>query len=237
MMRAACVRGPAMAISQAYTQLARVFTQRCFHLFVAMLALVIVGPLASATPRGWIAIDAIESFVLVAAVAAFGRGMLSVLIALLLALPMIGFQILAGELAHREYTMVSTAFGAAFYATTTIYLLAYVFRREVMTADKLYGAAAAYLMIGVLWAYLYGLAEYFIPGAFVSSAGKPQLDATDSIYFSFTVLTSTGFGDLTPLSPQARSLCVVEQIFGGLFVAILIARLAGVYPPRERNPE
>ena len=55
------------------------------------------------------------------------------------------------------------------------------------------------------------------------------------VYFNFTVLTSTGFGDLTPLSRQARSLCIVEQIAGALFVAILIARLAGVYPPRTRG--
>jgi hypothetical protein len=47
------------------------------------------------------------------------------------------------------------------------------------------------------------------------------------------VLTSTGFGDLTPLTRQARGICMVEQLTGALFVAILIARLAGVYPPRE----
>jgi hypothetical protein len=221
-----------MAVGQAYHQLARVFTQRCFHLFVAMLVLVILGPLASATPEGWIAVDVVESFVLVAAVAAFGTSMLSVVIALLLALPMIGFQVLANELGARQYTMISTAFGAGFYATSVIYLLAYVFRREVMTADKLYGAAAAYLMIGVLWAYLYGLVEYFLPGAFVSAGGKPQLDAIDSIYFSFTVLTSTGLGDIVPRAPIGQSLTVSEEIVGVLFVAILVARLAGIYPPR-----
>jgi hypothetical protein len=225
--------GSKMAISQAYSHLSRVFTQRCFHLFIAMLVLVIIGPLAAATPNGWIAVDFVESFVLVAAVAAFGGTKLSVLISLLLAAPMIGFQIVAGETGLREYTMISTAFGAAFYATTTIYLLAYVFRREVMTADKLYGAAAAYLMLGVLWAYLYGLVEYFIPGAFFSATSKEQLDATDSIYFSFTVLTSTGLGDIVPRSPIAQSLTVAEQIVGVLFVAILVARLAGIYPPRE----
>jgi hypothetical protein len=222
-----------MAITQAYAQLSRVFTQRCFHLFIAMLVLVLVGPLASATPRGWIAVDVVESFVLAAAVAAFGSSLLSVVISLLLALPMIGFQVYAGEVGLRQYTMISTAFGAAFYATSTLYLLAYVFRREVMTADKLYGAAAAYLMLGVLWAYLYGLIEYFIPGAFVSTAAKPQLDATDSIYFSFTVLTSTGLGDIVPRAPIAQSLTVAEHIVGVLFVAILVARLAGIYPPRE----
>ena len=223
-----------MAISQAYARLASVFTQRCFHLFVAMLALVLVGPLASATARGWIAVDFVEAFVLVAAVAAFGQSKLSVLISLLLALPMIGFQILAGELELRYYTMISIAFGAAFYATSTLYLFAYVFRREVMTADKLYGAAAAYLMLGVLWAHFYGLVQYFIPGAF-SAGAKEHLSAIDSIYFSFTVLTSTGFGDIVPRVPIAQSLTVAEEIVGVLFIAILVARLAGIYPPRSRD--
>lgn len=53
------------------------------------------------------------------------------------------------------------------------------------------------------------------------------------MYFSFTVLTSTGFGDVVAVSPLARSVAVLEQIAGMLFVAILIARLAGIYPPRE----
>ena len=55
------------------------------------------------------------------------------------------------------------------------------------------------------------------------------------IYFSFTVLTTTGFGDIAALSPQARSLANLESICGVLFVAILIARLVGVYPGTSRS--
>ena len=220
-----------VAIGYAHTQLARVFTQRCFHLFVAMLLLVLVGPLASASSRGWIVVDIAEGFILVAAVAAVGQRKLSVLISFLLAVPMIAFQVLAVELDHREFTAISIAFGAAFYAATTIYLLAYVFRREVMTADKLYGAAAAYLMLGVLWSHLYGLVQYYIPGAF-SAGAKKWLTVADMIYFSMTVLTSTGFGDIVPYAPIAQTLVVSEEIVGVLFCAILVARLAGIYPPR-----
>jgi hypothetical protein len=103
-----------------------------------------------------------------------------------------------------------------------------------MTADKLYGAAAAYLMIGTLWAYLYALVAYHYPGSFLGELPTGPGMVIDLLYFSFTVLTSTGFGDIVPLSPQARAVCIVEQLTGALFVAILIARLAGVYPPRPR---
>ncbi len=49
------------------------------------------------------------------------------------------------------------------------------------------------------------------------------------MYFSFTVLTSTGFGEITPATPMARSLIVIEQVLGVMYVAFLIARLANLY--------
>ena len=54
------------------------------------------------------------------------------------------------------------------------------------------------------------------------------------MYFSFTVLTSTGFGEITPASPLARALVVLEQVLGVMYVAFLIARLANMYG-RERR--
>jgi len=49
------------------------------------------------------------------------------------------------------------------------------------------------------------------------------------MYFSFTVLTSTGFGEITPATPVARSLIVIEQVLGVMYVAFLVARLANMY--------
>ena len=99
-----------------------------------------------------------------------------------------------------------------------------------MTADKLFGAAAGYLMLGVMWAYFYVLIAYFYPDSF-SIGGQPgPIAYHEALYFSITVLTSTGFGDIVPLSRQARGVCMVEQIAGALFLAILIARPGGRLP-------
>lgn len=62
-----------------------------------------------------------------------------------------------------------------------------------------------------------------------------SLDPMDLLYFSFTTLSTTGFGDIVPITHQARTACTVEMVIGPLFVAILIARLVGVYPPRTRS--
>jgi hypothetical protein len=173
---------------------------------------------------------------MVAAVAAIGRTALSFLIAVLLAAPAAGFQLLAIVSGEPEKNLaLSWSFAAALYAATIAYLLGYVLRRDVMTTDKLWGAAAAYMMIGVLWMYFYGIVQYLHPGSFsVGGTAKP-LSVIDLMYFSFTVLTSTGFGDISPVAPQARAICVLQQIVGILFVAILIARLAGVYPSSDRG--
>ena len=140
----------------------------------------------------------------------------------------------------RAHLVRAVGFAAALDLATIIYLLRYVFRPEVMTADKLFGAAAAYLMLGSFWATLYALTNMFYPSSFIGLGEELKSDLTDYLYFSYTVLTSTGFGDIVPKSRQARAICNVEQLTGGLYVAILIARLAGVYPPipprKEGNP-
>ena len=56
-----------------------------------------------------------------------------------------------------------------------------------------------------------------------------QASGSDLLFSSFTTLTTAGYGVIVPVLAPARSLAMVEQISGTLFVAILIARLAGVY--------
>jgi hypothetical protein len=96
-------------------------------------------------------------------------------------------------------------FGALLYLCTIVYLLQYVFRPDVMTPDKLFGAAAGYLMLAVFWAYLYRLVGYYDPAAFAVAGQPASLDTFEGLYFSITVLTSTGFGDIAPLSKEARA--------------------------------
>jgi hypothetical protein len=101
--------------------------------------------------------------------------------------------------------------------------------------DKLYGAAAAYLMIGFVWVVAYALVQQHLPGSFAAGgAPVPALSPSDLVYFSMTVLTSTGFGDIAPARQPAKTVVILEQLVGTLYVAILIARLTGAYPPKRR---
>ena len=168
--------------------------------------------------------------ILVTAVAAVKRSTLSFVIAILLGLPTLFFQILALQSDLPGHFALSWGFGAAFYAFTIAHLLHYVLRRDMMTADKLYGAVAAYLMIAILWAYLYGVLQYFYPGAYAYHGTPKTLDMAELIFYSFTVLTTAGFGDVTAHVIQSRFATILESVTGVMYVAILIARLTSVYP-------
>jgi Ion channel len=221
------------SISVTREALRRLFFQRCFYLFITLFALVTAAPFIEASARGPMIINLINTFILLAAVAAVGRSTTSFLIVLCLAAPALAFRWLSLETEESAYFDVSLRLHAGVYAVAIVLLLRYVFSREVITADRLWGAAASYLMIGVLWTFLYGIVDRANPESFAVRGSIADLDFTDVIYFSFATLTTTSYGDIVPLTRAARMASVVEGIIGQLFLAILIAKLVGVYPPRR----
>jgi len=223
----------AMGITITRDALSRIFYQRCFWLFAVLVALIGAVSFVPATDHGRLVLNAVNMFAMIATVAAVGRTTQSFVIALLLAIPAVWFQYSGLWRDDDRDLAMSWIFSAGLYFITTVYLLRYVFQPTVMTQDKLFGAAAAYLMIGVFWAYSYAILGFAYPQSYMVVGQPGSLVYADALYLSITVLTSTEFGDITPLTRQARGVCMVEQINGALFVAILIARLAGVYPARE----
>jgi hypothetical protein len=222
-----------MGIGTTRDALSRIFFQRCFWLFAVLLLLIGAVSFVPGTDHGRLFVNAVSVFVLIATVAAVGRTTLSFVIAVLLAVPAVVFQYLGLWNDSDNDLTWSWIFSATLYFITIAYLVRYVFQPRIMTHDKLFGAAAAYLLLGVFWAYLYAIVGSFYPQSYMIVGQPGRLVYADALYLSMTVLTSTGFGDITPLTRQARGTCMVEQITGALFVAILIARLAGVYPPRS----
>jgi hypothetical protein len=140
------------------------------------------------------------------------------------------------ESAHWRW-VVAVAALTAFTAIVTVCLLRYVLNLEPITADKVFVAIDAYVLIGFTFASLYAFLELVQPDAFhvtVPGTGV-HLSWVELMYFSFTVLTSTGFGEITPATDKARSLIVIEQVVGVMYVAFLVARLVNLYGrDRER---
>jgi hypothetical protein len=95
-----------------------------------------------------------------------------------------------------------------------------------VTYHRVIGAVLLYLTVALIFAAMFTFLGTFDPKAFIGLPveDSPKL-ATQLIYFSLTTLTTTGYGDVAPLHPLARSLCNLEAVFGQLYPATLVARL------------
>jgi hypothetical protein len=104
-----------------------------------------------------------------------------------------------------------------------------VFAQGRVTHHRIIGAILVYLSIAVVFTALFTMIGLLVPNAFsgMSFEDSPAL-ASKVIYFSFVTLTSTGYGDVFPVHPVARSLCNLETIIGQLFPATLLARLVSL---------
>jgi len=200
---------------------------------VLVNAAAVFGPLApfvEAQYGGLMVRYVINSVVMLAAVAAVGRSIVSFVVVLAMAAPALACRWLALHGGDPTYIDLGLRLDAGVYVATIGLLLRFVFDQQVLTSDRLWGAAAAYLMIGVLWSVLYTIIDRFGEPAFAIRDQSGSMQLNDLLYFSFGTLTTSGFGDIVPLTPVARTAAMVEGIVGQLFMAILIARLVGVYP-------
>ena len=214
----------------AGTRYAWALEKRCLLLCAALLALMIATPFLIGARHGRELLGFLNALVFVAGIASVGRSRLSVAVAVGVAAAALFFQALALHTESDGHFALSWGVAALFYAYALAHLLRYVLHRDAMSADKLYGAVAAYLMIGLMWAFVCGVVQYLIPGSYAYLGVAKRMDIAELIFFSFTVLTTAGFGDITPASIQARFLTIFEAVAGVMYVAILIARLTGVYP-------
>lgn len=121
-----------------------------------------------------------------------------------------------------------------FQATLIYVLVRYIFTAKHVNRDVLFAAINVYLLLAAIFVPIYGILELAQPGAFVDNAapGAPVY-WQQLIYYSLTTLTTTGYGDILPISPWARAVANAEAVIGVLFIAITMARLVGIYSHDE----
>ena len=121
----------------------------------------------------------------------------------------------------------------ALFIFITWQLLRGVLKQKEITSETISMSISVYLLLGFTWALFYILLHHLQPLAF--SLGSSPTSISDEqklvpvlIYFSLTTLSTIGFGDITPVSLQARYAAVAEGITGQFYLAILVARLVGM---------
>jgi membrane-bound ClpP family serine protease len=207
----------------------------CTYLLLLLLGLILLFPFLEEGLFARTLLGILFSIVLLVGAFATRQTRRGFILKLGLALLGVGLQwaaLLAGS------TAILGLAGIAYTASLAVSfsaVLRYILNRGPVSADKLHGALAGYIMLAFVWSFVYALVEVSSAGSF----GPGHLDFTQPgtffklIYFSFTTLTTTGYGDFIPLTNHARSLVMVEEFSGVFYVGVVIARFAGLYPSNQ----
>jgi hypothetical protein len=123
----------------------------------------------------------------------------------------------------------SSGLEALFYFYAAGSLIAYMMSDLRATTDELFAAGATFTLLAWGFAHLFALTQALQPNSFAAAvhADAPRT-WTELLYLSFALLSSTGIGDVIPLSPHARALTSIEMFVGVMYLAAVVSRLIGL---------
>jgi hypothetical protein len=197
-------------------------------LLFGQLLVVLAFPFLEGSTAGRAVIGVVQMVLVFAAVAAVRLTPALSWVALLLGLPAMVFAVLeAVEPSVDWIVLTSAAVHAPFYFYVSYAMIRYLFHDDRVTRDELFATGAAFTVVAWAFAYVYAAAQVIWPGSFVGAKGSEQ-EWFSLLFLSFTNLTSVGLSDVVPITAHARSLVMVEQVGGVLYVALVIARLVGL---------
>ena len=210
------------------------FSQTCFKerflgLLIFIIALIIVGPLIEEFVHLRILYDILWSAVLVSAIYAVSHKKRYILVGVLLALPMLASIWSSYFVVDLPLGVVGGLCGAAFFTFAIIQILVFIYNQKEVTGDIIAGAAIVYLLMALAWSSIFAVLESLHPGSF----SFPEIEGISTsrpfLYYSFVTLTTLGYGDITPVTKLARSLCILEAVMGQLYLVVQVAWLVGVH--------
>jgi Ion channel len=120
----------------------------------------------------------------------------------------------------------------ALYLAAPIAIVRHLLRRQTIDSETVMGAIAAYLMAGMFFAFLYralGIAQTHPP--FFGAQGPGTF--SQDLFFSFTTLTTTGYGNLTPAANPGQSFAVLEMVIGQLFLITAVGKVVSTWRPGQ----
>ena len=131
---------------------------------------------------------------------------------------------------------IENIFSILFFGYILVVLFFGILRARKVNANLIFGSICIYMLIGLEWAFIYSLLESINPDSFTGNAAgfseageRGEWLFLHFVYYSYTTLTTLGYGDIAPTTPPAQLISSLEAIAGQFYLAILVARLIGMY--------
>jgi len=207
-----------------------VFRFSVVYFLCALVLNMLLSPFVDQVPGGFLLATVLMTLVFLSALLAIG-GRVRTMVGIVLVAPA-----LLGEwLSYWQPDLLSVVIrgsGVLFIGYVVLEFLRFIVRAPRVDFGVLCAGIATYLMLGLLWSFAYILVDRLVPSSFVFTVGpvsSHSMNNFNALYFSFTTLSTVGYGDIIPVSGVARMLAMVEAVFGMFYVTLLIARLVSLY--------
>lgn len=193
-------------------------------LLVGQLAAVLAYPFLSGSTAGRAVLGVVQLLLVLSALAAVRRTPALTWVALLFGGPATVFAVWEAVSPSTDWVVLASAvFHVPFYGFVSYAMIRYLFHDEKVTTDELFATGAAFTVVAWAFAYLYAAVQVLWPGSFGHEQSWYEL-----LFLSFTTLTSVGLSDIYPVLGHARSISMIEQVAGVLYVALVIARIVSI---------
>jgi voltage-gated potassium channel len=216
---------------------------RHLALLISILLLFTAAPFVVTHRHGVIIQNVISTAVLVAASYALSERKRVFLIAILLSALSVAGTALVIAFPETWALLISHSIILVLIGFFCVTILSYVLRRGRVNSDRIFAAICVYMLMGYGWSFVYSILVELQPQAFVATTEVGLHDFVARLlqlrYFSFTTLTTVGYGDIVPHSALARTLTVLEAVMGQFYLVVLVGRLVGlhiVHETAQRSP-
>jgi len=204
-----------------------------FILLILILLMMILPPFLDDWVSTKILLDVFLTAILFALIFAIRSNRAQLITGVILALPLIITTWASYFVLITSLGLTTQIFSALFFGYAAINILRRMFKQQEVTRETIFSAIVAYLLIGLMWAFLYMVLEKLAPGSFSFSEKALRSETKQFQYFSFVTITTLGYGDLTPLTDKASALAMLEALIGQIYLVVLVAWLVGMYVSRR----
>ena len=202
-------------------------------LLLLTILLILVGPFLRNFVSTRLLLDIITTAILLAVIWATGDRKHQAITSMALALPFLVLTWLNYTVHHNYFLFSGHLIGILFFGFVVYSILRFVFEARRVTREIIFAAIVSYLFLAVIWSYAYSALEFIYPGSFTIPDEAFQDGKFHFFYFSFVTITTLGYGDITPLTPKASSLAIIEALVGQIYLVVLVAWLVGMYVSRK----
>jgi hypothetical protein len=206
-------------------------------LLLAQLLALLLYPFFEETESGRIGLGIFGIFVLILTMRMVRQTPFVTWLGVGIALPAIALLLLQMLFRLPQLAVWSSGLESLFYFYAAGSLIAYMLADRHATSDELFAAGATFTLLAWAFAYLFLMIQALQPDSFAGAlrGGSPRT-WTELMHLSFALLSSTGMGDVLPMSGPARGVAAIEMFAGVMYLAAVVSRLIGLTLQGRADP-